>query len=66
MQKAVPAETKLDIITLQFLASGESFTSLQYLFRVPKNSISKFIPEVLDAIYYSLEEYTTIPNSVEQ
>jgi hypothetical protein len=55
IRKAVPAETKLDI-TLRFLASGESVTSLQHLFRVPKNSVSKFIPEVLDAIYYSLEE----------
>jgi hypothetical protein len=65
MREVVPAESKLDV-TLRFLASGESFTSLQYLFRVPKNSISKFIPEVLDAIYYSLEEYTTIPSSAEQ
>jgi hypothetical protein len=35
MQKAVPPETKLDI-TLRFLASGESYTSIQYLLKVPK------------------------------
>jgi hypothetical protein len=65
MRKAIPAETKLDI-NLRFLASGESYASLQYLFTVPKNSIGKFIPQVLDAIYCALEEYTAIPTSVEQ
>ena len=65
MRKAIPAETKL-YVTLHFLASGESYTSLQYLFRIPKNSNSKFIPEMLDAIYDTLAEYTTIPYSAKQ
>ena len=37
-------------ITLRFLATGESYTSLQYGFRVGQSTISKFIPEVCEAI----------------
>jgi len=46
---ALPAKLKLEI-TLRFLATGDSFKSLQYLFRVPACTISNFLPEVLDAI----------------
>lgn len=38
-------------LTLRFLATGESFQSLQFLFRIPQSTISTIIPEVLDAIY---------------
>ena len=33
-------------ITLRFLASGDSYHSLSYAFRVPHNTISKFVKEV--------------------
>lgn len=39
------------MLTLRFLAAGDSFRSLQYLFRIPDSTISIIIPEVLDAIY---------------
>lgn len=42
-------------ITLHYLATGNSFTSLQYLFRVPQCTISKIVPEVLDAIWTVLK-----------
>lgn len=42
-------------ITLHYLATGNSFRSLQYLFRVPQCTISKIIPEVLDAIWTVLK-----------
>lgn len=58
-REALPARTKLEI-TLRFLATGESFSSLQYLFRVPKCSISKFIPSVCEEIYCALEEYIKV------
>ena len=42
-------------ITLRYLASGESYKSLMYGFRVPHNTISLFIPEVCEAI---IDEYS--------
>ncbi|KAJ8874185.1 hypothetical protein PR048_025027 [Dryococelus australis] len=59
MGRALPAEVKLGV-ALRFLASGDSYSSLQYLFRIPKNSIRKFIPEVLDAIYNGFEDYIKV------
>lgn len=38
-------------LTLRYLATGEDFRSLQILFRIEVSTISKIIPEVLDAIY---------------
>jgi len=42
-------------ITLRYLASGDSYHSLMYAFRVPHNTISLFIPKVCEAIQ---EEYS--------
>lgn len=58
-RKALPARTKLEIV-LRFLATGNSFTSLQYLFRVPKNTITTFLPDVCDAIYTALKEFIEV------
>lgn len=55
MREGIRAETKLHV-TLEYLATGDSITSLQYLYRVPKGTISLFLPEVLDAIYKACEE----------
>lgn len=43
-------------ITLRFLGTGESFKSLQYIFRIPQSTISKIVPEVCDAIYHELKK----------
>jgi hypothetical protein len=43
MRDAIPAREKLEI-TLYFLATGNSFRSLQHLLRVPKATISTFLP----------------------
>lgn len=38
-------------LTLHFLATGNSYRSLQFVFIISPSSISVIIPEVLDAIY---------------
>lgn len=43
-------------VTLCFLSTGQSFQSLQYLFRISQPSISKFVPTVLDAIWTVLKD----------
>lgn len=54
MRKAIPAGEKL-ALTLRYLATGETFASLQYMFRIPKNTISAFIIDVCEAIYEVLK-----------
>lgn len=61
MRDAIPAKIKLEI-TLSFLATGNSFRTLQRQFRVSRPTISKFIPEVCDAIYAALQEYIKVRN----
>lgn len=50
MRMSISPENRLTL-TLRYLATGENFTSLQYIFRIPQTTISRIIPEVLDAIY---------------
>lgn len=52
---AISAAERLTI-TLHYLATGNSFNSLQYLFRIPQCTISTIIPEVLDAIWTVLKD----------
>lgn len=55
MRACISARSKL-IVTLRFLATGESYTSLAYQSRISKQAISRFVPVVLDAIYNSLRD----------
>jgi hypothetical protein len=61
MRECIPADMKLQI-TLRYLAAGDSFGSLEALYRVPRSTVSKFLPEVLDAIYLSLEDFIKVRN----
>ncbi|XP_058177768.1 putative nuclease HARBI1 [Anopheles ziemanni] len=65
MRSAITPRERL-LITLRFLAAGETYTSLQYLFRVSKSSISKVVPEVCDAIMEALHDYIKLPSTKEE
>ena len=55
LREAITAEERL-VITLRFLATGESFRSLQYLFRVSEHSISRIAMETCKAIVLVLQD----------
>jgi len=54
-RKALPPGLNL-AVTLRYLATGDSYKSLAYSFRVAFNTISIFIPEVCQAI---IDEYSS-------
>ncbi|XP_059894187.1 uncharacterized protein LOC132447425 [Gadus macrocephalus] len=51
-------------VTLRFLATGESFKSLSYHFRMGESTIGQFVPETCEAIYSVLKEkYAKCPDT---
>lgn len=54
-RKALPAGLKL-AVTLRYLATGNTYTDLQYQFRVPHNTISITVPQVCEALIKELQE----------
>ncbi|KAK4885291.1 hypothetical protein RN001_001562 [Aquatica leii] len=65
MRAAISARIKLEV-TLRYLASGDNLTSLQYLYRVPRCTISVFLPEVFLAIYEALTDYIKVSKKKEE
>lgn len=58
-REAIPATERL-MVTLRYLATGDSFTSLMYTFKISKQLISRIIPEVCSAIIDCLKEYVKV------
>ena len=49
------------------MATGNEYSSLQYAFRVARNTISKFVPEVAEAIVtVYLDEVMKLPDSPQE
>ena len=53
-------------ITLRFLATGESYISLQYSFRVAGNTISGIVPETCKAIALAFKDELKVPDSEDE
>ncbi|XP_035230096.1 protein ANTAGONIST OF LIKE HETEROCHROMATIN PROTEIN 1-like [Stegodyphus dumicola] len=53
-------------ITITFLASGDSMTSISYLFRVGKPTVSKIVRQVCDAIWVDLSPVVLKPPTTEK
>lgn len=62
MREAIPAKVKLET-ACRYLATGDSMASMQHRYELPKCTISKFLPDVFDAIYEGLKEFIQIPAS---
>lgn len=66
MRRALEPALKLTI-ALRYMASGDSYKSLSYGFRVAPNTIVTIVPEVCQAIYKELhEEYIKFPTTGEE
>ena len=56
---AIPVHERL-AVTLRFLATGDSFTSLMYMFKISKQSISLIVIEVCSVLNEALREYIQV------
>ena len=60
----IPLEPGVKLaITLTYLATGSSYKTLAFAFRVASNTISLFIPEVADAIVSEYGDLVAMPDS---
>jgi hypothetical protein len=63
-RKPISAQERL-VVTLRFLVTGESYSSLMYQFRISEATISSFVPEVCDAIFTKLSpDFMAFPSSI--
>ncbi|XP_041982596.1 uncharacterized protein LOC121735745 [Aricia agestis] len=65
LREAVPAKIRL-ALTLRFLASGDSYESLHFLFKISPQLISQIVPEVYEALNKVLKDEIKIPSSKEE
>ena len=55
------------ILTMRFLASGDSEVSLSYLFRMGKKNGSRIVSEISEAIVQVLiQDYMSLPETQDQ
>jgi hypothetical protein len=58
-RKTISVQVRL-ALTLRFLASGDSYVSLQHLLRISKQTISCIVPEVCEAVVEKLKDYVQV------
>ncbi|CAH2012849.1 unnamed protein product [Acanthoscelides obtectus] len=64
-RKAIPAKVRL-AITLRYLATGDDFRSLHYLFKISHQLISKIVHEVCASILIVLKDEVMMPSNEEE
>ncbi|CAH1997306.1 unnamed protein product [Acanthoscelides obtectus] len=63
LRNCISVEERL-MVTLRFLATGESYRSLQYSSRIPQCTLSGIIPETCEAIYQALKgDFLKVPRT---
>lgn len=62
-RKCISSRERL-ALTLRFLATGDSYTSLMYLFKISKQSVSAIVPEVCEALITVLSDLIKVSNFV--
>ena len=61
MRDAISPRVRLQV-TLRFLCGPASFSVLEDIFRIPKTTLSKMIPEVCEALWQELNrEFIVLP-----
>ena len=66
LREPISASLRLQV-TLRYLGSGASFSLLEDIFRIPKNTLSGIIPDVCKHIWQELnKECIVLPQSVEE
>ena len=64
--KVIPAKARLTV-TIRFLATGETFRSLSFQFRISKGAISYIVRDVCDAINKNMSPlYLKVPSTMEE
>lgn len=53
------------MLTLRFLATGDSYHSLSYAFRIGQSTISAIVPEVCKALSEELAHLITLPSTAD-
>jgi hypothetical protein len=63
MRSAIPITSRL-AITLRFVATGDSYRTWMYLFKVHFSFICCIVPEVFEALIDSLKEFIKVSSTV--